>query len=319
LAAADRCALWVVEYFGSQTIGGFNFAGYTGNSVGPLAKASGDAGWECYAKVTCKWAKAAVLPNKRCSKELWNADSISRNDAVHKCQADANCIGLMWLNSNGGDGRAAANGRYQGCGGAAGVSSDSDWDVIMRPERCSEGLGGVLDRADTGDMKAKQNPGDSRFVHVGTFTVSVIGIAFACLVVLFFGGMATTFISKRRARMRRGVLGNEEYSPMSVRDIGMWDVEQESWGNRHVNVLPFNKVKRTVTGEPNRSLYLQVEQTDLQDNTLQDDPGTLTEEEHGSNASETSRLLLAANVDADDVLDAREYDEAPKARRSEWY
>jgi hypothetical protein len=306
--------LWVAEYVASQNIGGGGFGGHAGTSVGPIAKAGVDPAWHCYAKATCKWTSAAVIPNKRCSQELWDQSGITREAAIDKCEKESNCIGLMWYNNQEGDGRTAHSGRYQGCGGVAGSVVNADWDVILRPHSCSIG---VINRADTGKMKGHKHHGNERFVHMGTFTVSVLSMTFAGFIVVLFSGMAMTWVSKRRAR-RRGVLGNEEYKPMSVREIGTtWDADQESVGDRNINILPFSKT-RTLTREPDRSLYLQVEQNELLDIAAQDDPGAMTEEEH-DRSNETSRLLLSVDADEDEVMDNPGYDAALKVRNSEWY
>eukprot|EP00316_Scyphosphaera_apsteinii_P021540 CAMPEP_0119298968 /NCGR_PEP_ID=MMETSP1333-20130426/1095_1 /TAXON_ID=418940 /ORGANISM="Scyphosphaera apsteinii, Strain RCC1455" /LENGTH=169 /DNA_ID=CAMNT_0007300227 /DNA_START=7 /DNA_END=512 /DNA_ORIENTATION=+ len=64
-----------------------------------------------------RWALAEVLHNKRCSQELWQVQGMDRLDAEARCDADDECKGLHFFNKNGGNGRSASSGWYQGCGG----------------------------------------------------------------------------------------------------------------------------------------------------------------------------------------------------------
>eukprot|EP00930_Biecheleria_cincta_P017128 TRINITY_DN13705_c0_g1_i1.p1 TRINITY_DN13705_c0_g1~~TRINITY_DN13705_c0_g1_i1.p1 ORF type:complete len:847 (+),score=135.52 TRINITY_DN13705_c0_g1_i1:77-2617(+) len=85
----------------------------------------------------CDFTAAAVLNNKRCPLELWTQHPITREEAVLRCRNDPRCQGLMWYNNDGGDGRTASQGWYQGCGGIVGsASSNYDWDTILLPTSC---------------------------------------------------------------------------------------------------------------------------------------------------------------------------------------
>ena len=56
-----------------------------------------------------------------------------RIDAQARCDSDAKCLGLHWLNRNGGDGRLVSQGTYQGCGGEVATAASGDWDTIVKP------------------------------------------------------------------------------------------------------------------------------------------------------------------------------------------
>ena len=82
------------------------------------------------------WSTAVVQTGKRCSQELWNGldgcgNNCARTAHEAKCNADANCKGLMY--TGGGDGRTKSSGYYQGCGGTLEASSNDGWDTIVKP------------------------------------------------------------------------------------------------------------------------------------------------------------------------------------------
>ena len=80
------------------------------------------------------WASTLeVRKGTRCSVELWSESSITRIDAQRRCDADGSCLGLMWFAANGGDGRTALDGWFQGCGVAVGTEQNSAWDTILKP------------------------------------------------------------------------------------------------------------------------------------------------------------------------------------------
>ena len=56
-----------------------------------------------------------------------------RTDAQARCDSDVKCLGLHWVNRNGGDGRLVSQGTYQGCGGLVATASSGDWDTIVKP------------------------------------------------------------------------------------------------------------------------------------------------------------------------------------------
>eukprot|EP00418_Pyrodinium_bahamense_P005797 CAMPEP_0179019676 /NCGR_PEP_ID=MMETSP0796-20121207/4990_1 /TAXON_ID=73915 /ORGANISM="Pyrodinium bahamense, Strain pbaha01" /LENGTH=158 /DNA_ID=CAMNT_0020715469 /DNA_START=26 /DNA_END=498 /DNA_ORIENTATION=- len=77
--------------------------------------------------MACDLSTATVHANRRCSLELWTANGITRGEALTRCLGDNACKGLMWFNNDGGDGRTAQRGWYQGCGGTVGVIETNDW------------------------------------------------------------------------------------------------------------------------------------------------------------------------------------------------
>ena len=56
-----------------------------------------------------------------------------RADAQARCDSEVTCLGLHWLNNNGGDGRLVSEGYYQGCGGLVATSTNNGWDTIVKP------------------------------------------------------------------------------------------------------------------------------------------------------------------------------------------
>ena len=70
---------------------------------------------------------------------------MQRTEAQARCDSDAKCLGLQWLNNAGSnrvakqylqfgsDGRLVYEGYYQGCGGQIGTAVNNDWDVIVKP------------------------------------------------------------------------------------------------------------------------------------------------------------------------------------------
>ena len=70
-----------------------------------------------------------------------------RTEAQARCDSDAKCLGLHWLNNAGSnrvakqylqfgsDGRLASEGWYQGCQGQIATVANNDWDVIVRPRK----------------------------------------------------------------------------------------------------------------------------------------------------------------------------------------
>ena len=79
------------------------------------------------------WKNARVIQDKRCSYQIWDNRAITRQDAEERCAKNTACLGLHWYNNDGGDGRTATTGWYQGCGGKAPGYSNSDWDIIVKP------------------------------------------------------------------------------------------------------------------------------------------------------------------------------------------
>mmetsp|Transcript_36554 Transcript_36554/g.77978 ORF Transcript_36554/g.77978 Transcript_36554/m.77978 type:complete len:130 (-) Transcript_36554:625-1014(-) len=76
------------------------------------------------------------MRGRRCTKMLWQASDLSRDEAIARAEADPDCIALMWSTkaSRAADGRdVGARGWYQGGGGTIGTLSNDDWDTILRP------------------------------------------------------------------------------------------------------------------------------------------------------------------------------------------
>lgn len=80
------------------------------------------------------WLASMRITNKRCQQVLWNGRHQTRIEAQEWCERDHNCIGLMWYNGGGGDGRTAVSGWYQGCGGFVNGHINYDWDTIVKPK-----------------------------------------------------------------------------------------------------------------------------------------------------------------------------------------
>jgi hypothetical protein len=95
----------------------------------------------------CSWLTAVTISDQRCSVARWGEEGPhsnsslkefakvggSRITAQQRCDADVHCLGLMWYNNNGGDGRADSLGWYQGCGGQTSGSTNVDWNIILKP------------------------------------------------------------------------------------------------------------------------------------------------------------------------------------------
>lgn len=70
----------------------------------------------------------------RCTEELWGGGQVmSSQSAWEQCNAEKDCKGLMWQNTNGGDGRIVVEGNYKGCGGDVGRVPDDSWDTFVKP------------------------------------------------------------------------------------------------------------------------------------------------------------------------------------------
>eukprot|EP00928_Gymnodinium_smaydae_P016800 TRINITY_DN16357_c0_g5_i1.p1 TRINITY_DN16357_c0_g5~~TRINITY_DN16357_c0_g5_i1.p1 ORF type:complete len:3496 (-),score=386.76 TRINITY_DN16357_c0_g5_i1:147-9086(-) len=85
---------------------------------------------------TCDWSSATVVENRRCSIVLWEETSYSAPEATTRCDADAECRGLMWLKEVDQDGRVAKKGHYQGCGGYVAISTSLTWNTYTKPRGC---------------------------------------------------------------------------------------------------------------------------------------------------------------------------------------
>lgn len=77
-------------------------------------------GWMCPAFASMDWSSTDVVEGRRCAKVLAGigGKGVSRAQAQRHCEANIKCHGLMWHSGAGGDGRIAAKGYYQGCGGS---------------------------------------------------------------------------------------------------------------------------------------------------------------------------------------------------------
>ena len=75
--------------------------------------------------------KLQVLPNVRCSEEIWQQRDITLEQALALAQSDPRVKALHWYKNNGGDGRIGGiKGWYQGVGGEIGTVENYDWDTI---------------------------------------------------------------------------------------------------------------------------------------------------------------------------------------------
>ena len=72
-----------------------------------------------------------VLPNVRCSEELWHQRDITLEQAMNRAYRDTRVKALHWYKNDGGDGRInGVKGWYQGAGGEIGTVENNDWDTI---------------------------------------------------------------------------------------------------------------------------------------------------------------------------------------------
>lgn len=73
-----------------------------------------------------------IIPNARCTKEIWSVGNITFKEALDLANKDPNVSALHWYKKKGGDGRLNnIKGWYQGSGGNIGTIKNNDWDTII--------------------------------------------------------------------------------------------------------------------------------------------------------------------------------------------
>jgi len=73
-----------------------------------------------------------IIPNARCTKELWSVGNITFKEALDLANKDPNVSALHWYKKKGGDGRLNnIKGWYQGSSGNIGTIKNNDWDTII--------------------------------------------------------------------------------------------------------------------------------------------------------------------------------------------